>query len=180
MRRYRIGRADTNDIVLLKHSVSREHAELTKLSCGIFSLRDLGSSYGTSAKLGSDWTLISVAKVKYDTPIRIGEFDTTVAHLLRDVDPIAVYIDSAPLPPWATPAPRLSPTARAQHPETVHIDWVPDQRATPTVAPPPQPQADAAHRHPAPESKRVVMSLLAGIGEILIVGLVTIAVALVI
>ena len=71
MRRYRIGRAETNDIVLREPSVSREHAELIKLGGGLFTLRDLGSSYGTSVRHGSDWGLITAADVQFVAKLNI-------------------------------------------------------------------------------------------------------------
>ena len=43
---HRIGRADTNDIVVPAASISREHAELTIEAQGI-TIRDLGSANGT-------------------------------------------------------------------------------------------------------------------------------------
>jgi hypothetical protein len=76
VKRYRIGRAETNDIVLEERSVSREHAELVKLNRRTFLLRDLGSTYGTSARQGQDWHLVTAENVDYITPIRIGEIET--------------------------------------------------------------------------------------------------------
>jgi hypothetical protein len=125
MKRYRIGRADTNEIVLEEPSVSREHAELVKVNRGVFLLRDLSSTFGTSARQGADWHLVTAENVTYDTPIRIGEFETTVAELLREVDPLAVYMEAPPAPPWAAPEARLSEDERALHPETTHVGWGP-------------------------------------------------------
>jgi len=125
--RYRIGRAETNDIVINEPTVSREHAELIELGRGFYSIRDLGSSYGTSVRQGADWSLVTAAEVRRDTPLRIGEMETTVAELLRDIDPRAGRSGEGSAAPWATPDPRLSPRARARHPETTHI--TPDQLA---------------------------------------------------
>jgi hypothetical protein len=125
MKRYRIGRAETNEIVLNEPSVSREHAELVKVSSGVFLLRDLGSTFGTSARQGADWHLVTAENVGYETPIRVGEFETTVAHLLREVDPLAVYMEPSPEPLWMAPEPRLSEDERALHPETTHVGWGP-------------------------------------------------------
>lgn len=125
MKRYRIGRADTNEIVLDEPSVSREHAELVKVNRGVFLLRDLGSTFGTSARQGADWHLVTAETVAYGTPIRVGEFETTVAQLLREVDPLAVYMEAPPAPPWAAPETRLTEDERALHPETTHVGWGP-------------------------------------------------------
>lgn len=126
MRRYRIGRAETNDIVLREPSVSREHAELIKIGAGLFMLRDVGSSYGTSMKHGSDWGLIIASEVRGDTPIRIGEYETTPAELVhRAVVSAAQQAQSrgarSAKPAWSAGAPRLSERAKARHPETVFI-----------------------------------------------------------
>jgi len=126
MRRYRIGRAETNDIVLREPSVSREHAELFKVGGGLYVLRDLGSSYGTSVRHGSDWGLITAGDVRADTPIRIGEYETTAADLMHRAVVSAAQGGKAsaaapPKPAWAAGAPRLSERAKARHPETVFI-----------------------------------------------------------
>ena len=134
MRRYRIGRAETNDIVLREPSVSREHAELLKVGGGLYVLRDLGSSYGTSVRHGSDWGLITAAEVRADTPVRIGEFETTAADLVHRAVVSAAQggrpAARAPAKPaWSPGSPRLSERAKARHPETVVIasgsmpDW---------------------------------------------------------
>jgi hypothetical protein len=123
MKRYRIGHADTNENGFNEPSVSREHAELIKLSRGAFQPQNLGSTYGTSARQGSDRHLITAENVNYDTPLRIGVFGTTVAELPREVDPRAANMGPSPEPPWAKPEPRLPPDERAQHPETIHVGW---------------------------------------------------------
>jgi len=134
MKRYMIGRAETNDIVLQEPSVSREHAELVKVSRSTFLLRDLGSTYGTSARQGSDWHLVTAENVDYLTPIRIGEIETTVAKLLRDLDPLAVYMEQRADPPWVRSNPRLSAEERAHHPETMMQGWGPGGSPAPLFA----------------------------------------------
>src|SRR5688572_29735966 len=92
MRSYRIGRADTNDIVLDEATVSREHATLTELGGGRFSIQDL----------------------------RIGKYQTTVGDLLQATDRTVVNARPAaparPQPP-APPQPSAPPNtpAPAQH-----------------------------------------------------------------
>jgi hypothetical protein len=136
MKRYRIGRAPTNEIVLQDRSVSREHADLTKLDGGSYQLRDLGSTYGTAVRLGADWHLVTLEEVNYRTPVRIGLFETTVAGLLGEVDPLAVYADGPDEPPWAVPEPRLSPDERAQQPETISPGWGRGREPAPLFRPP--------------------------------------------
>jgi predicted component of type VI protein secretion system len=172
MRRYRIGRAETNDIVLDEPSVSREHAELTKHDRGAFLLRDLGSTYGTSARQGADWHLVTAENVDYDTPLRIGEFETSVARLLREVDPLAVYMDSTE-PPWAAPGSRLTPEEHAQRPETIHIGWGPGEAPAPLF--PPQP----ATKPPSPvrASRYFVFLSMIGLGAVATAALTIVATA---
>jgi len=178
MKRYRIGRADTNDIILHEPTVSREHAELTKLSHGHFLLKDLGSSYGTSARQGSDWHLITAENVNYVTPIRIGEFETTVARLLRELDPIAVYMDSPAAVPWAPAESRLSSEERVQYPETTHIGWGPVASQAAGPGPQFQPQTIVQPQNRPSAGKRFVNVFLIGIGVMAIAALLTVATVL--
>jgi len=167
MKRYRIGRAETNEIVLQEPSVSREHAELVKVNRGVFLLRDLNSTFGTSARQGADWHLVTAENVTYATPIRIGEFETTVSALLREVDPLAVYMDPSPEPPWAVPEARLSEDERAQHPETVHVGWGPAGEPPRLFEPPrPLPRDSGLPRRP------LVVVMLIGLGLVAVAMLV--------
>jgi hypothetical protein len=179
MRRYRIGRAETNDIVLLEPSVSREHAELIGLGHGLFTLRDLGSSYGTSMRQGSDWSLITAAQVQADTPIRIGEFETTAADLVRDAAVAAERPEAPAAPAWATPRP--SPRYRDRHPETIFIAagslpaWSAMQREPPPAHP--RLAAIAERWRALPENARVALALLGGVGAFLAIASIAWAVA---
>ena len=181
MRRYRIGRAETNDIVLLEPSVSREHAELIRRGRGLFTIRDLGSSYGTAVRQDSDWSLITAMEVRPDTHVRIGEFETTVADLLRDAEPAADRADAPAASPWAAPAPRLSPRARARHPETIYIAGGPMAawRSSLDGGAPGRPNPLASRWRAMPEDTRILLSLLAGVGAFLAIGLIVLAVALI-
>jgi hypothetical protein len=163
---------------LREPTVSREHAELTKLSHGHFLLKDLGSSYGTSVRQGSDWHLITAENVNYVMPIRIGEFETTVARLLRELDPIAVYMDSPAAVPWATPESRLSSEERIQYPETTHIGWGPmsPQSAVPSQEFHPQMIATPPSRTWA--GKRLINLFLIGLGVIATAALLSVVTAL--
>jgi hypothetical protein len=77
-------------------------------------------------KHGSDWGLIIASEVRGDTPIRIGEFETTPAELVhRAVVSAAQQAQSraarSAKPAWSAGAPRLSERDKARHPETVFI-----------------------------------------------------------
>lgn len=119
--------------------------------------------------------MITAEKVNYLTPVRIGEFETTVARLLREVDPIAVYMDSPAAAPWAPPEKRLSSEERVQYPETTHISLglMSAQDAEPI--PSCDPQLIAAPQSRSWVSKRFVALLLIGIGAIGTVGLIIVA-----
>ena len=167
MRRYRIGRAETNDVVLPEATVSREHAELTELGGGRFSIKDLGSTYGTSIRRGQDWDKIGEAELQHDTPLRLGEYQTTVAGLLRDTDRTMVHAKApAPAPP-SPPKPRAPQSA-------------PAAKSAPAAgsAAPPRPAAPALPWRDLPPEKRTLMWLLVGLGAFLLVSLITLVVVL--
>lgn len=113
MARYSIGRKSDNDIVVQDPTVSRHHAELSEIRRGSYELRDLGSSQGTHVHDGQGWDKIDRQEIDARTPIRFGNYKTTVAELL-DLDsgePRAAYRRSAgrgfnlgSLPRWALPA----------------------------------------------------------------------------
>jgi FHA domain-containing protein len=160
MARYRIGRADTNDIVLSESSISREHAELVELGGGRFRLVDLGSSSGTSVWQGQDWEAVTEIEVRHDTPFRLGEFQTTAAELLHDTDKTVVRArsDEAPAAPESSVSSQTAParppesalsskTAPARPPAPVIVE----APAPSTPAPPrPAPPRPAAPRPPSP------------------------------
>ncbi|HEY7611246.1 MAG TPA: FHA domain-containing protein [Alphaproteobacteria bacterium] len=135
MARYRIGRADTNDIVLSDATISREHAELVELGGGRFRLKDFGSSYGTSVFLGQDWEKVTEMEIRHDTQIRLGEFQTTAAELLRETDKTVVRArsDEAPAP--------SQPSAPSQPPAAAKTAPPAPPKPPPPKPPPPRPAA---------------------------------------
>lgn len=141
MRRYRIGRADTNDIVLTDSTVSREHAELAELGEGRFAIKDLGSSYGIAIREGDQWAKVTEAELHHDTPLRIGDYETTVSDLVRDTDRTVVRPH----------APRHSPTAEAAAPPPAAAPRPAEPDAQPTEATSP-PAARRTHEPAAPSS----------------------------
>lgn len=89
MAKLRIGRSDTNDIVLDDGSVSRKHAELEDLGDGVWRLTDIGSSAGTFVKEGGQWTQISSADIETETEVRFGEAEFNLADIIS-VDPATI------------------------------------------------------------------------------------------
>jgi hypothetical protein len=140
MRRYRIGRADTNDIVLTDSTVSREHAELAELGEGRFAIKDLGSTYGIAIRTGEQWEKVAEAELLHDSPLRIGDIETSAAELLRDADRTVVRPHA---PRHATPADAGSASAGTTAPPA------PARTAPPRPAPPrPAPPRPAAPSRP--------------------------------
>jgi hypothetical protein len=79
---YRIGRRTDNDIVIDEPSISRRHAELFDVGDGTYRLRDLESRMGTLVRGPDGWNPIDLVEVDAKTPIRLGNYRTTVAELL--------------------------------------------------------------------------------------------------
>jgi hypothetical protein len=194
MRRYRIGRADTNDIVLTDSTVSREHAEITELGEGRFTVKDLGSTYGIAIRKGEQWEKVPKAELLHDSPLRIGDVETSAAELLRDTDRTVVRPNA---PRHAAPrqadtgsasAGRTAPPARTAPPQPAPPRPAPPRPAAPprpnqnTAGPPgpPQPAAPAFQflRNMPPE-KRPIVWLGAGFAAFLLIALITLILALV-
>lgn len=82
MKRYSIGRDDSNDIVIDDRSVSRRHAELVDRGKGVYQIIDSGSSNGTSCLGEAGWESVISAELDADALVRIGDHDTSVSALL--------------------------------------------------------------------------------------------------
>ena len=193
MQRYRIGRAPTNDIVVTEQTVSREHAELRELGDGRFSIKDLGSTYGTAVLQGEQWTAVTEAELKLESRLRLGEFETSVAELLGEADRTVVPGKMAATPPPAprpprTAAPTEVPAAPPQPPR-------PARTAAPTEVPAATPQPPRPAHKPAPipaaprraaarflrdmpKDKRVLVMLAGGFGVFLLISLIVLVLAL--
>jgi len=63
-------------------TVGRRHAEITVGRSGDFHLVDLGSTNGTSVCESGKWVRIKQRTIARSTPIRLGEFETTLENLL--------------------------------------------------------------------------------------------------
>jgi hypothetical protein len=157
MRRYRIGRAATNDIVVPDPTVSREHAELTLLDDGRLSIKDLGSTYGVEILKGTEWTAVQEAEVAPETRVCLGEVEMSVADLLRDADKTHVP-GTAPIAPPRTMPPPRSPTASqapaAQAPAPAPAPPKAPRTAAPTEVPAAPPGAPPAEPPPPPRAPR--------------------------
>jgi hypothetical protein len=205
MGRYRIGRADTNDIVLADPTVSREHAELVELGGGRFQVKDLGSTYGVSIWQGEGWQTVTEIELRHESQLRIGDYQTTVADLLRDTDRTVVRPrGSEPPPPPEVPAappaeasgpsddattpPVAARTAAPKPPPAMAKPAPPappkpaPPRATPpsTGAPtPPQPAGPAFQfLRDLPPEKRILVWLGAGFAGFLLIAVITLILAL--
>lgn len=129
MAKYSIGRSSDCDVTIDDKTVSRQHAELETRGDGSITLRDLGSSFGTSMQQGDDWVDVSdtATTVTAETAVRLGEHETSVGALTAIVtgnaaDPDATFMPPAGKPKSASPqpvkpAPAAKPAARAVAPE---------------------------------------------------------------
>ena len=88
--RYIIGRGRDCHIILSDPTVSRAHSCLIIEPDGTYTLVDIGSTIGTSLYLhrSGDWSRISEETVSPKDLVRIGEFETTVAELLLQLQDV--------------------------------------------------------------------------------------------
>ncbi len=82
MKRYSIGRDESNDIVLSDPSVSRQHAEIVDTGAGTYKLVDSGSSNGTWTMSDDGWKRVTTAELDADALVRIGDHFTSITALL--------------------------------------------------------------------------------------------------
>jgi len=85
MRTYRIGRDQTNDIVIDDESVSRAHAELREAAGDNFHVVDLRSTFGTGVMRDGRWVQIQDTLVTRTDPIRFGDYVTTIADIMKGI-----------------------------------------------------------------------------------------------
>lgn len=84
MKAWTIGRNRDCDIVIADTSVSRVHAELVETDDGRFYLTDCGSKFGTFVGGDKDgWSAIRQVYVGQEDRIRLGEYEASIAQLLR-------------------------------------------------------------------------------------------------
>ncbi len=99
MQTMRVGRHSENDIVITDKTVSRWHAQLTRVESGHYYLEDLGSTNGTWVRNGVDWTRVETALLEHRGIIMLGEYSTTLLELLST--------DAGAGPDQAPASPRL-------------------------------------------------------------------------
>ncbi len=121
MSSYIIGRSEKCDIVVDDMTVSRRHAEIEEIGGGRFALRDLESSYGTHIHRDGDWIEILEIEVDANTPIRLGEHDTTADGLMANIKATGPNIAqvAAPIQNLKRGAPTPTPGPRAQAPRAL-------------------------------------------------------------
>lgn len=84
MKRFTIGRDDTNDVIISDKSVSRVHAELYELGEDQYKLVDSGSSNGTWCLGESGWKPVMSAEVEADAMVKLGDYSTSITALLME------------------------------------------------------------------------------------------------
>ncbi|MGH7004181.1 MAG: FHA domain-containing protein [Alphaproteobacteria bacterium] len=173
MRRYKIGRSETNEIVIADASISRQHAELAELGEGRFSLTDLGSTYGTKVWQDQGWVAAAETEIRPDTALLFGEFQTTLMDVLSAAqrETLGLLPQKAPAPSAPVAAPPFVPAAPSV-PRT-------EERRPPVAEAPPSPRVAAKPRAmPAASRQRSMMMGLLGLG--LFVGLAAVAIAVIV
>jgi hypothetical protein len=123
---YRVGRDQTNDIVIEHGSVSRHHCELRLDDDGAVLIVDLNSMNGTAVRQNGAWEHIEKATVERDERILLGEIVTTVAALLMRA-PKAARCPEAALAPMPrkipTPTAPAKPEASGLVRRMINSDW---------------------------------------------------------
>ena len=183
MRRFSIGRATTNDIVLDDMTVSRSHAEIEELGRGRFVLRDQESTYGTKILRDNEWIEVIEIEVAPQTMVRFGEYEVNVGEIINQVDGDATYMpkrDAAapvqpnsersevtpPPPPAAPPAaPPAGQNEAPQNQEAITPTPAAPKPAKPKRAKQPKvPKTPRPAAGPGAPDKRMTMLILIGGG----------------
>lgn len=100
MRTYNVGRkANQNDIVADDDTVSSRHAEITVARDNRYFFRDRLSMNGSHRLIDDAWQEFDHGYLKATAPLRLGELETTIADLMRQVPPPAAQPVAPPPPP---------------------------------------------------------------------------------
>ena len=112
MKRYGIGRDETNNIVIDHPSVSRHHAELAETMPGHYTLTDLGSKFGTGGQGPPGGR--GQRRIARGNRVRLGNYVRSVDSLLDAAmirSPEQQRLHRAPttvITPRRTPAPNMA------------------------------------------------------------------------
>lgn len=142
MTSYTIGRARESAIVLADMTVSRAHAHLIDNGDGSYTVKDLGSSYGTFVNRNGEWAQIDEITLSDDTALRFGGMETSLSQL---VDVIRQEMTQAIRAPQTTAPVQPSPAPQQPAPA--------QPAAAPAPAQPQQPAQPAPPQQPAPPSQ---------------------------
>lgn len=120
MPKFSIGRSSGSDITVDEYTVSRTHAELETGRDGRVTLRDLGSSYGTTVNRDGEWVTVgeTAMDVAPDAAVRLGKHETSIGALTAlaigntpDEDPTVKPPAVDPKPADAAPAASPKPAS---------------------------------------------------------------------
>jgi hypothetical protein len=196
MRRLRIGRSETNEIVIADASVSRQHAELVELGGGRFTLTDLGSTFGTHVWQNQGWVPAAGTEIGADTVIRFGEYRTTLFDVAGAATREALGLAApaaAPAPPPAAPPPAAAPSQPVPEPtppppsppraEAPRVEATPPAERAPPAPGPAEPaphgRSAARPRRTASERQQLAMRLgLISLGSFFLLAIVAVVVVL--
>jgi FHA domain len=129
---YYVGRAPTGSGLLViisgDKTVSRNHCRITEYRRGVWRVEDNGSTGGTFMREGNGWRRIEAADVGLTDGIRLGQYVTSMAEILRLAE-VADTPSDASVAGRASSSPssdRQNSNMRAErHPETGEIIWRP-------------------------------------------------------
>lgn len=179
MRRYSIGRATTNDIVIDDMTVSRSHAEFEETGRGRYMLRDHDSTYGTKILRDGEWIEVIEVEVSSGTQVRFGEYEVNVGEIVATVDGDATYMPRRPEGEAAAPAAAPGAAPEAAPGQAVPKPAAPRPAAPKAPKPPKPPKAPkvprpAAGGPGAPDKRMTMLILYAGGGAAVLLLLIAI------
>jgi len=148
MTSYSIGRARESALELPEMTASRRHAELVDNGDGSFTVRDLGSSYGTFVNRNGEWEQIDEVTATDNIALRFGGMETSLGHLLS-VTGLSFGAAAQPAAP-AKPAPPAPPAQSAAPAAAAEPAKPAAARPAPPAPPsPPKPRKEKAPKQAA-------------------------------
>lgn len=187
-----IGRSATNEFVLEDRTVSRKHAEITRLDNGRFRLVDHGSANGTFVSVDGTFHRVLETEVGGDDIVRFGDREFTVKGVIersqthsaarRRRKPAAAK--KKPVAKEAKPSEGLplNPLAEVRPTERLRAADAPtaagDAAGQPGEAAPPRATATADAAEPAPRPKGDALMIGLGLGAAIIVTALIVVIAI--